>query len=374
MKTTITRKIQIHLIEDENRQEHFEDIYRWQKICIKAANMISTAHYVQGNIQELFYLADETKRKLADEAKDPDGMLNTSSANTTYRLLSKHFKGDAPMSMLSGLNNVIQKTYKKEALDVKLGKKSLRNYRNNIPMPLPSQQIRNVEKQENGNYKFMAYGKNFVTAFGRDRSGNMLIMDRAMKGKYKLCDSSIQLDKGKMFLLAVFQLPIEKPKLDNEKEMFAELGVSIPIICWDNAERPFEIGNNEEYLYRRIQIQSKVKNLQRSLRYNNGGKGRKKKLKALERYKKKELNYIRTKLHTYSRMLIDFTIKKGCGKLVLTHSDSKDQDLLIRNWGWSGLLEFIKYKAKMVGIEVEVRKVDGEKAQAQNLLLTEISK
>ena len=29
---TITRKIQIHLNEDDNRKEHYADIYRWQRI------------------------------------------------------------------------------------------------------------------------------------------------------------------------------------------------------------------------------------------------------------------------------------------------------------------------------------------------------
>lgn len=369
---TITRKIQIHLIEEEDREKHFEDIYRWQRICVKAANLVSTHHFIQSNIQELFYLADEPKRKLADAEKDPEGILNTSSANTTYRLLSKHFKGSAPMSMLSSLNNVIQKTYKKEALDVKLGRKSLRNYRNNIPMPLPSQQIKHIEKQENGNYKFTAYGKRFCTAFGRDRSGNMLIMDRAVSGKYKLCDSSIQLDKSKMFLLAVFQFEKQKPILKKDKELFAELGAAIPIICWDDPEKPYEIGNSEEYLYQRTQIQARRKDLQRSLRYAKGGKGRKKKLAALDRYEKKEKNYIRTKMHTYSKMLIDFAVKKECGKIVVLYSDSKDQNLLIRNWGWSGLMEFISYKAKSLGIEIEERKLDGEKSKAQNELLTEI--
>ena len=370
---TITRKIQIHLMEDENRDQHFEDIYRWQKICTKAANMIATAHFVQGNIQELFYLADETKRKLVDEAKDPEGMLNTSSMNTTYRLLSKHFKGDAPMGMLSGLNSAVQKTYKQEALDVKMGKKSLRSYRRDIPMPLPSRQIRNIEQQENGNYKFMAYGKNFVTAFGRDASGNREIMERAVAGFYNLCDSSIQLDKGKMFLLAVFQFEKKKPVLDANKEVYAELGVAQPLMAWCG-EKQWYIGTVEEYLYRRQQIQHGRRRLQTALKYAKGGKGRKKKLKALERYRKKELNYIRTKMHVYSRQLVDWAVKQGAGKIVLAWSESADLNLLIRNWSNYGLREFIEYKAKAVGIEVSELKLDAEKSRVQQMLLAEAEK
>ena len=250
----ITRKIQIFLNEDENRKEHFNDIYRWQRACVKAANMIATAHYVQDNIKDLFYLEDGTIKKLADIKKDEDGILTMSSANTTYQLLSRRFKGDVPMSMLSGLNNIVQKTFKKENLDVQSGKKSLRTYRDNIPMPLPAQQIRNIQQQENGNFRFMAYGKWFVTNFGRDLSGNRLIFERAVLGKYKLCDSSIQIKENKMFLLAVFQFESEEVTLKADKAMMAELGVGVPIICYTSTSKPKSIGNTDEYLHRRIQI------------------------------------------------------------------------------------------------------------------------
>lgn len=368
----ITRKIQIHLIEDENRQEHFEDIYRWQKICIRAANMVSSHLFFQHQTQDMFYLIGDVQQKLADANKTEDGMLNTSAMSTTYRLLSKHFKGNAPMSMLSALNSVISKTFKKEFSEVRKGTKSLRSYRGDIPMPLPSQQIKNIEQSENGNFEFMAFGKRFCTAFGRDASGNRLIMERAMSGEYKLCDSSIQLKKSKMFLLAVFQFEKEKPVLNPGKELFAELGVTSPIVCWTNPEKPYLIGNSEEYLHQRLSIQNARRRLQKSARYSKGGNGRKKKLKALDRYNEKEMLYIRTKLHTYSRELINKSIKEECGKIVLVRSDSADQNLLIRNWGWSGLMEFIKYKASAAGIEIEERVIDAEKSIVRNEILKQI--
>lgn len=367
---TITRKIQIHLNEEENRNEHYADIYRWQRICVKAANMISTAHYVQEGIKDLFYLEDGTKKKLGDIKKDEDGILTMSSANTTYQLLSRSFKGDCPMNMLSGLNNIIQKTFKKENLDVKNGKKSLRTYRNNIPMPLPRQAITNLSQQENGNFTFKAFGKNFVTAFGRDASGNRLIMERASIGRYKLCDSSIQLDGKKMFILAVFQFESEVIELIKEKVMIAELGVAVPIICSTN-EKTFKIGNFEEYLYRRLRIQETRKQLQMHLKYAKGGKGRKNKLSKLNDLEKAEYNYVRTRMHVYSRELINLCIKNKCSKLVLTNEkpSQESEPLLFRNWGYSGLKELIEYKAKQFGITVEEIKPEINKNETQNELL-----
>ena len=367
---TITRKIQIHLNEDENRKEHYADIYRWQRICVKAANMIATAHYVQDSIKDLFYLEDGTKKKLGDIKKDEDGILTMSSANTTYQLLSRNFKGDCPMIMLSGLNNIVQKTFKKENLDVKNGKKSLRTYRDNIPMPLPSQSITNLSQQENGNFKFKAFGKNFVTAFGRDASGNRLIMERALIGRYKLCDSAIQLDGTKMFLLAVFQFESEKVELIEDKVMIAELGIAVPIVC-STTTKVFKIGNSEEYLYRSLRIQSTRKQLQMHLKYAKGGKGRSKKLSKLNDLEKVEVNYVRNRMHNYSRELINLCIKNKCGKLVLMNEkpNQDEEPLLFRNWGYSGLKEFIEYKAKSVGIVVEEVKPDKDKNKVQNELL-----
>ena len=366
-------------MEDENRQEHFNDIYRWQKICVAAANMIATSHYVQENIKDLFFLEDGTKKKLADIKKDEDGILTMSSAGTTYQLLSKKFKGEAPMAMLSGLNAIIQKTYKKETIDIKNGKKSLRTYRDNIPMPLPSQQIRNVEQQPNGNFKFMAYGKNFVTAFGRDRSNNKVIMERAVSGKYKLCDSSIQLKDKEMFLLAVFQFESEEKKVDETKLMYAELSPSIPIIAVREDGFYTKIGSAEEFLHRRIQIQEALKRSMIAAKYNNGGKGRKKKMKSIDRYQDKEKNYVQTKLHTYSRQLINHCVKNSCGKLILANLKPKSKDVkempnLLRNWSYYGLKTFIEYKAKQNNIQVEYADLEynPEILEAENGLLTQI--
>lgn len=356
---TITRKIQILLNEEENRKEHFNDIYRWQRICVKAANMIATAHYVQDGIKDLFYLEDGTKKKLANIEKDEDGILTMSSMNTTYQLLSRTFKGDCPMAMLSGLNSIVQKTFKQENIDVKNGKKSLRTYRDNIPMPLPSAQVRNIEQLDNGNFRFMAYGKWFVTRFGRDLSGNRLIMERAVTGKYKLCDSSIQIKDNKMFLLAVFQFESEKPQLDEKKELVAELSVINPIeFSWKN--KTFNIGTKEEFLHRRLQIQNALRSAQINAKYNKGGKGRRKKMKSIDRYELLEKNYVTSKMHVYSRELINRCVKLGCGTLILKGQKEKEEiaketEPILRNWSYYGLKTMIDYKAKREGINVIVQ-------------------
>lgn len=94
-----------------------------------------------------------------------------------------------------------------------------------------------------------------------------------------------------------------------------------------------------------------------------GGKGRKKKCQAIDRWHEKEKNYVTTKLHTYSRMLVDMAVKHRRGKIVLVdqkrrEDEAKEQNkngepFVLRNWSYYGLKDKIAYKCKMVGIKLE---------------------
>jgi IS605 OrfB family transposase len=162
--------------------------------------------------------------------------------------------------------------------------------------------------------------------------------------------------KKKWFLLLCVKIPDTRLKAIKGMVVNATLDIDAPIIatCGNNKD---VIGNKEEYLYTRLRIQSKLHNLQKALRYANGGHGRKNKLAAIDRFHKKETNYTTTKLHTYSRLLVNFAIKMRAESIVLDNllikeTETKEDAFLLRNWGYYGLKEMIKYKAKSVGIAV----------------------
>nr|WP_293837760.1 hypothetical protein [uncultured Arsenicibacter sp.] len=361
----ITRKIEIYPFEGskENNTAVWQKLRAWQTDVRTAANLISSQMYTLDRLKDYFFLVEEIKIKLADRAKDPDGILTTSYQNTAYQVLSAKFKGDVPMAIMSSLSNSIVQVYKTEKPDLAAGRKSLRSYRNTLPIPMPAASFRNWTLQEarNNNYTFELFGMTFMTKFGRDRSNNRIMLSRALDKVYKFCDSSLKLDGNRMFLLLVLRIPSEQIELSDDRIVYAELSHIAPITAKFDQES-IEIGTAEDFLYKRRAIQAGLRRAQIAAAENVGGKGRKHKLKSINRFEKAELNYVTDKLHKYSRQLIDFCLDRGAKQLVLLEQKKKEkaakdaaadgEPLVFRNWSYRGLLDKLKYKAAQKGIDV----------------------
>lgn len=375
----ITRKIEVFICEDDKdqRKAYYDKLYSNRDIAVKVANMA---------MSHLFAL-DNTMPYLSDEDKDTITFLGVkgnkaTKQNAPYVAASQLFKGQADMGMVSCVLQNAQKMYQD---DRKKGmwNKSLRSYKSNMPVPFKADRfldLRFAEYEDKEGKKregcfFTLIGIPFQCRFGRDRSGNRLIVERVISGEYKMCTSSIQVDGRKVFLMLCVDIPQKEVKLKDDKTLYAFLGVMNPIVCtcdvraakeYDSGMKTFEIGTAEEFNYRRRQIQEAVRRCQINNRYSVGGKGRKKKCQAIDRWHDKENNYVDTKLHTYSRLLVDLAVKHSCGKIVLMNQTHREDDakcenaegdnFVLRNWTYYGLKEKIAYKCKMYGIKMEVQK------------------
>ena len=375
----ITRKIEVFICEDDKdqRKAYYDKLYANRDIAVKVANMA---------MSHLFAL-DNTMPYLSDEDKETITFLGVkgnkaTKQNAPYVAASQLFKGQADMGMVSCVLQNAQKMYQD---DRKKGmwNKSLRSYKSNMPVPFKADRFINLRfaeyedkegKKREGCF-FTLMGIPFQCRFGRDRSGNRLIVERVISGDYKMCTSSIQVDGRKVFLMLCVDIPQKEVKLKEDKTLYAFLGVMNPIVCtcdvraakeYDSGMKTFEIGTAEEFNYRRRQIQEAVRRCQINNRYSVGGKGRKKKCQAIDRWHDKENNYVDTKLHTYSRLLVDLAVKHSCGKIVLMNQTHREDDaksenaegdnFVLRNWTYYGLKEKIAYKCKMYGIKIEVQK------------------
>ena len=375
----ITRKIEVFVCENDKdqRRAYYEKLYANRDIAVKVANMAISHLFALDNTMP--YLSEESKESI--EFLGVKGQKSTKQ-NAPYVAASDVFKGQADMGMVSC---VLQNVHKMYQDDRKKGmwNKSLRSYKSNMPIPFKAERFLNLrfaeyengEGEKNTGCFFTLMGIPFQMRFGRDRSGNRLIVERVISGEYKMCTSSIKVDGKKTFLLLCVDIPKKEVKINPEKKLFAFLGVMNPVICtcdiraykvYDSGYKWFEIGTKEEFNYRRRQIQEAVRRCQINNRYTTGGKGRKKKCQAIEHWHEKENNYVDTKLHTYSRMLVDLAIKHECGQIILMNQihredeakeDNKNgEPFVLRNWTYYGFKEKIEYKCKMVGITLKVEK------------------
>lgn len=375
----ITRKIEVFVCEDDKelRRAYYEKLYANRDIAVKVANM---------GISHLFAI-DNTMPYLSEESKEAIEFLGckgqkATKQNAPYVAASEIFKGQADMGMISCVLQNVQKMYQD---DRKKGmwNRSLRSYKSDMPIPFKAERFVNLrfhkftnkDGEERTGCFFSLMNIPFQMRFGRDRSNNHVIVERIIGGEYKMCTSSLQIDGKKMFLLLCVDIPFQKADVNPEKALFAFLGVMNPIVCtcdvrakqkYDSGYRWFEIGTKEEFNYRRRQIQEAVKRCQIENTYTKGGRGRKKKCQAIERWHDKERNYVDTKLHTYSRMLVDLAVKHRCGRIVLMCQERREneakvqnaegENFVLRNWSYYGLKEKISYKCKMAGIKLELDK------------------
>ena len=392
----ITRKIEIYVHEeDKELKKNFQHtLYEWRDAVRRAANLIVSHKFVQQNVRDFMYLQEDVQERfmvtdektgvskvkynVSDTLKKEKGM---SEQNTTYRLIASLLKGKVPADIYSCLNQAVAKTFKETVMDINKGEATLRSYKNNIPMPFSAKALSNIHKADDGRFYFTLFGIPFACMLGRDRSNNEAVIDRCISGEYKMCSSSIAFEKTvnretgkkkqKLFLFLCVDIPKKEIELKADKKMFCYLSVDCPIQytyevqaknVYDSGVKWASIGTAEEFQYRRLQIQAAMKRCQVNSRYSVGGKGRKRKLQALERFAEQEKNYVKTKLHTYSRMLVDKAIQNKCATIVLVNQSQREEQakndnqkgkpFVLRNWSYYGLKNLIKYKADMVGIKV----------------------
>jgi len=419
----ITRKIEIYVHEEdkEMKQNYMNTIFEWRDWVRRAANLIVSHKFVQMNVRDFNYFQEEVmerflkdnpdrrvinkkgketiKFNVSDVLKDEKGL---SEQNTTYRLVAMLLKGKVPADIYSCLNQLICKSFKEDSKEVYKGDAAIRSYKNNIPMPFSAKALGNIHKvmeeytdtktgeiKSAPRYYFTLFGIPFACMLGSDRSNNGVIIDRCISGEYKLCSSSIAFQKvadrttgkkkTKLFLHLCVDIPQQEVKLNPKKIMYCYLGIAHPIEynyevqaknCFDSGVKWSSIGDMEEFLYRRRQIQNAVRRCQKNSRWAKGGKGRARKLQAINRFNEKEKNYVHTRLHTYSRELVNRAVQNRCATILLVNQEPREEQakedsvkgdpFVLRNWSYYGLKTMIEYKAKMYGIKVLSQKESEE--------------
>ena len=134
-----------------------------------------------------------------------------------------------------------------------------------------------------------------------------------------------------------------------------DLGIKYPayMSVSDDIIQHEHLGSVDDFLKVRTQMQDRKRKLQQALKFTKGGKGRKKKLQALDKFRDKERNFAKTYNHTISKQIVDFAKKNRCEYINLEKL-TKDgfNSRLLRNWSYYELQTMIEYKAEREGIKV----------------------
>ena len=407
----ITRKIELWVNESDPvlREMYYQKLYETRRIAVSVANMAMSHLFMLDST--LPYLSAEDRESLTYLGVKGN---KATKRNAPYVVASETFKGKADMGMVSSVLQNVQKMYQD---DRKRGmwNRSLRSYKDSMPIPFQSDRFLSLSfvegEREGRKHKdciFTLIGIPFKMAFGKDRSGNRVIVERMLRHRaydcsggtegsptgYKMCTSSIQIvnaerggkQKSKIYLLLCVDIPTQTVELDPNKTLYAVLGVMNPILCTvekgiadaygkyveamrreKDVDMPAElgrqfwaIGTKEEYNHRRIQIQAAVHRCQMENKYTRGGQGRKKKCKAIDRWHRIEKNYISSKLHLYSKELVKIAVDNKCGNIRLLNQHRREKKakadnlkgypFVLRNWSYYGLKDKIAYKSKLSGI------------------------
>jgi len=241
------------------------------------------------------------------------------------------------------------------------GERSLRNYRNTNPLMVRARSMKLYE--ENGDF-YIKWVKGItfkiILSRGSKQKANInelkSMLSRIIEGTYKMCDSSISAGKDLILILSV-NIPVNKEHTFIPGRIVGvDLGLKIPAYVSLN-DVPYirrGIGSIDDFLKVRTKLQSQRRRLQKALQSTRGGKGRERKLKALERLKEREKNFVNTYNHFLSKKIVEFAVKHHAGIIHMEELklDRLKHKSLLRNWSYYQLQNMVEYKAEREGIAV----------------------
>lgn len=183
------------------------------------------------------------------------------------------------------------------------------------------------------------------------------VFQNIFEENYKICGSSIQIDGKNIILNLSLKIPINELKLDENIVVGVDLGIAIPAMCGLNTNDYIKksIGNVNDFVRVRTKIQAQKRQLQKQLKYTNGGHGRNKKMKPMDRFNEYEKNFVKTYNHMVSKNIVDFAIQNKAKYINMEDlSGYNSNDFILRNWSYYQLQQDVIYKAKMNNIIVRL--------------------
>jgi len=345
----VTRKIQIWPVN----KEHYKILEDYLRTCRLIANKSQSLFYVYW--QEV--MANNLKGKKVEEYFK--AKYQHSFKQTVYHILRPQHL-DIPSRITDDTLNIAYKDFKNDLKNGLLkGERSLRTY-NNGWIPVRSQAT-SITKQNNKYILEWLRGINLEMFFGRDKSGNQIVIDRILSRQSKFCDSKFIKRDKKWFLLLCVNMPEKENKLLDDITIGVDCGINIPAVCAVNKgyARAY-IGSS--VLLKRFKMQRDQRQRQKDYIPANGKHGRQKVDRAIFNAQDFERRYMHTFHHKISKEVIKFALKNQASKIFMEDlagfgqnaegEYAKEKSKTLRFWGYKELQTMIEYKAKLEQIKV----------------------
>ncbi|WP_240836674.1 RNA-guided endonuclease TnpB family protein [Macrococcus sp. PK] len=355
-------------IEWETLNDIINDLdYNAFKVKNRATTMLHTL-----KIAELDYNHNNEEKMNASIRKEMYGY------STYESLIYNNIKNDYSSlgfhsEIIPGLIREAGQMYNKVLKDMLKGNGTIPTYKRNQPIPVRSRQIKiiNADTIQLNILNLIGGEKHHVKNIGKSvpiqlkvtsKKGHAKIaIERIMSGRYSLNDSKIHKYKKDLYILLTFtDNEVKQVAISKDKVLGVHLGI-INAVTMHVSGTPIvnQIAGGEIDAFRkRIEKQRISKRNQLKVAsQNRKGHGRETLLAPLETLSKKVDNFKNLTNHRYSKYIVGFAIKNGCGTIQLEDLKGiRKDEAFLATWSYFDLQQKIKYKAEECGIEVKIVK------------------
>lgn len=318
--------------------------------------------------KELEYNNENEKRMNGEKRKEVYGYA--SYENVIINEIKEDYSEYGLYSeILPGLVKEAVQAYKKVQKDMMRGSATIPTFKRGQPVPVRSRQIKILDKDklsislvnkkggESRGVPKKGNSYSFEVAIASKKNYAKEIMNHFISGRYELCDSRIQKDGKDVYLQLVYKdTEVKHYAVDKDTILGIDLGISkaVTMVVSDSPKYDFIEGGEIEAFRKRTE--ARRRSIQNQLKYaseNRKGHGRKTLLKPLEVLSNKIENFKDLTNHRYSKYIVDYAIKNGCGIIQFEDlTGINNTSSFLANWSYYDLQTKVKYKAQDAGIEV----------------------
>ena len=343
------RKLKLTVIgTDEERKQGYKFIRDSQYAQYQGLNLamsILSSAYLESNRDIKSDIFKNAQKSLTNSNPLFEGIAFGTGIDTKSAI-TQRVKKDFKTSLKNGLAK---------------GERTITNYKRNYPLLTRGRDLKFQYKDDDIIIKWVnKIVFKVVLGSGKIKENKIELqhtLHKIIDKEYKVGQSSLQFDRNNNLILNLnLDIPY-KPKTEvvEGRTLGVDLGIKYPAyMCLnDDTYKREHIGSIDDFLRIREQMQDRRRKLQHDLKFIKGGKGRNKKMQALDRLRDKEKNFATTYNHMISKNVVEFAKKNQC-EYINMEKLTKDgfNNAILRNWSYYQLQQYIEYKAEREGIKV----------------------